>query len=215
MAQANTRPVVTSVQGTYKPRWRKRIGFALLILVLLIGGFFIVRHIKHDRAINKEHNQYLAAEADLNNLADQITLKVGKPADRQTNNYCGHTSVEFGTGDLYCNTEVYLLYGTSSLEHSMELAKSIEGSGLRNGQVKQEYDPTVPADSRPPSDLLSESFDSHGLECVVDYSHYLETNLPDLPTEPPLSFKGSVQGLLIEAGCSARHPKAAYYPSSK
>lgn len=213
MAQANPRPVVTSVKGTYKPRWRKRLAIIFLLLVITLAGFLFVKHIQHDRAIAKERSQYAAAESDLNNLADQIVAKFGKPADRQTDNYCGHTSVEFGTGDLYCDTEVYLLYGTSGLENSISLAKSIEGTGLRGGKIKQEYDPSISADSVPPASILSESFSSSTLECIISYSHFLQTNLVDLIHTHNLSFGSTTSGLVIEAGCSARNPKAEYYPT--
>jgi hypothetical protein len=208
-----SRPTLTkSIQGTHKPKRRRNLAVLLVICVVIVGGVFGYKHIQKDRAIAKEHAEYTAAEADLNNLADQIVAKFGRPADRKELKACGYTSVEFGRGALYCNVDINVLYGTSSLANSIELAKNIEGSGLKGGRIKQEFDPTIQTESIPPVSIFVESFDSNSLNCSVEYSHHLSDEELGPPDFANLSFGNSKEALLIDMNCNARFPRAVYYP---
>lgn len=173
---------------------------------------FGYKHIQKDRAIAKEKSQYVAAETELNNIADQIVSKFGKPADRKELKACGYTSQEFGRGALYCNVDVNLLYGTSSLASSVQLAKSIEGNGLKGGSIKQEYDSTSSGNTASPVDIFVESFDAQGLDCFIDYSHHFSGEDFKLEGFADLNIGNANQALLIDMNCNARSPKAVYYP---
>jgi hypothetical protein len=189
---------------TQKKSQKRKIVTIILVLALCAaaGTFFYKQHQKNE-AIAKERAQYAQAEQDLDTLSAQIIAKFGQPDDQKKVRKCGYTSSDYGTGALFCKVNDYLLFPSTDVDSTKNMANQMtELGGIFSGLMADE---TLPG-------IASSSFGLESLGCLTDVSYHTSSENLKLLGFADLHLKTSQQGTLIELSCSARHPRAVYYP---
>lgn len=179
------------------------VGLLLAVLLVLGAGFLVYRHEQKAKAIADEHAQYTQAEGGLENLASVIQKKAGITKKVKKVDICGHASSDFGTGSLYCDTNVYLIYDGKITKTASELAILTRTSG-------GVFSTFGPEDNN--GHVTSKTFLLSGLSCFVDFA-----NINSDTSFDSLGYKGvdmtlEGNGAIVQLNCSVQHPRAAYYP---
>jgi hypothetical protein len=164
---------------------------------------FLYKNHQKNEAIAKERAQYAQAEKDLDALSAQIITKFGQPDDQKKVKECGHTSSDFGTGILFCTVSQFLFYPVANLdEANTKVAEVSTINPAFSGLITQDGKPI----------LAAKSLELSRLDCSIGFSvHPSSDNLENLGYTS-LYLKNSELGLLVEFSCSAKHPKAEYFP---
>lgn len=111
-------------------RWSgRKIGFIAIGLVLLASlALWGIQTIRHNRAVVRERAQFMAAKADLHELAQQLAKEIGPPTASKEEQSCSYANIAYGKGALGCllSLESTYISKISPQEMNLIIEKSLK-----------------------------------------------------------------------------------------
>lgn len=144
-------------------RWSgPKIGFIAIGLVLLASlALWGIQTIRHNRAVARERAQFMAAKADLHELAQQLAKEIGPPTASKEEQSCDYTNVAYGKGQLSCEVNLFIFYEESTVVSVMNrLVQVIDSKYAITAGVK----PSGNNDN-----FRHDNFTIDGISCAVNF----------------------------------------------
>jgi hypothetical protein len=182
----------------------------ILALVILALPFLIYFLIVRPLQVNHQRNQFKKAEVQLNYLADQIQVKIGKADQVKTEKSCAYASRTYGKGPRGCGIIVYLFYANRNAEKSTAL--TLGSSALLGTKLTQFGDVATgftAANMRDGEQNINQDYGHiDSLSCGVQYTYPVKEKL-NQPFKPINS-----ENLQIALSCGGP-AMTEFYPVEK
>lgn len=108
---------------------KKRVVWAVLAVVLIaVVGLLLYRNHQTNVKFAADKSKFSQTETSMQRTYDKFKQVAGEPAESAEEKNCGHTSVEFGSGPLFCQVIRSFYYGVDSEEEGQNIQVKLVGS---------------------------------------------------------------------------------------